>query len=155
CGAVSTRWSGGPGSGRVGARVWRTARASDLRSFPSSPTPARMPGMNDQEILHPSAALRETLPHPPPAGASFRPRLVTGSMAYVAGQVPMVDGSILHPGIVGDRVSAEEAARAARRCGLQALAALRAGLGGSFDRLERIVQVTVFVSAVPGFVDHP
>ena len=111
--------------------------------------------MNDQEILDRLAALGETLPDPPAAVASYLPCVVQGSMAYVAGQVAMVDGSILNPGIVGDRVSVDEAARAARRCALQAMSALRAGLGGSFDRLERIVQLTVFVSAVPGFVDHP
>jgi enamine deaminase RidA (YjgF/YER057c/UK114 family) len=114
-----------------------------------------MRGMNDQEILDRLEELGEPLPDPPAAVASYLPCVVQGSMAYVAGQVPMVDGSILNPGIVGDRVSVEEAARSARRCALQSLSALRAGLGGSFDRLERLVQVTVFVSAVPGFVDHP
>jgi len=111
--------------------------------------------MNDREILDRLSALGEELPDPPVAVASYLPCVVHGSMAYVAGQIPMVDGSMSNPGIVGDRVSVEEAGRAARRCALQALSALRAGLDGSFDRLERIVQVMVFVSAVPGFVEHP
>jgi enamine deaminase RidA (YjgF/YER057c/UK114 family) len=111
--------------------------------------------MNDQEILDRLSELGERLPDPPVAVASYLPCVVHGSMAYVAGQVPMEAGSMMHPGAVGDRVSVEEAARAGRRCALQALSALRDGLGGSFDRLERIVQVLVFVSSVPGFVDHP
>jgi enamine deaminase RidA (YjgF/YER057c/UK114 family) len=111
--------------------------------------------MNDQEILDRLSGLGERLPDPPAAVASYLPCVVHGSMAYVAGQIPTEDGTILHPGIVGDRVSVEDAAGAARRCALQALSALREGLGGSLDRLERIVQVIVFVSAVPGFVDHP
>jgi enamine deaminase RidA (YjgF/YER057c/UK114 family) len=111
--------------------------------------------MNDQEILDRLSGLGERLPDPPVAIASYVPCLVHGSMAYVAGQIPMVEGSILHPGIVGEGVSVEEAAFTARRCALQALSALRDGLGGSFERLERIVQVLVLVSAVPGFVDHP
>lgn len=111
--------------------------------------------MNDAEILDRLVGLGLELPDPPAAVASYLPCVVQGSMAYVAGQVPMVEGSIVNPGAVGDRVSLDEAADAARRAALQALAALRDGLGGSFDRLERIVKVMVFVAAVPGFVDHP
>lgn len=111
--------------------------------------------MNDAEILDRLVGLGLELPDPPAAVASYLPCVVQGSMAYVAGQVPMVEGSIVNPGAVGDRVSFDEAADAARRAALQALAALRDGLGGSFDRLERIVKVMVFVAAVPGFVDHP
>jgi enamine deaminase RidA (YjgF/YER057c/UK114 family) len=111
--------------------------------------------MNDAEILDRLVALGLELPDPPAAVASYLPCVVHGSMAYVAGQVPMVDGSIVNPGAVGDRVSLDEAVDAARRAALQALSALRDGLGGSFERLERIVKVMVFVAAVPGFVDHP
>jgi enamine deaminase RidA (YjgF/YER057c/UK114 family) len=111
--------------------------------------------MDDAEILDRVEALGLELPDPPAAVASYLPCVVHGSMAYVAGQVPMVEGSIVNPGAVGDRVSLDEAADAARRAALQALSALRDGLGGSFERLERIVKVMVFVAAVPGFVDHP
>ena len=111
--------------------------------------------MNDREILDRLSELGEQLPDPPAAVASYLPCVVQGSIAYVAGQIPTVDGAVMNPGIVGDRLSVDEAAQAARRCALQALSALRAGLGGSFERLERIVKVMVFVSAVPGFVDHP
>ena len=111
--------------------------------------------MNDQEILDRLTELGLELPDPPAAVASYLPCVVHGSMAYVAGQIAMVDGSIVSPGIVGDLVGLDEAVAAARRSALQALSALRAGLGGSFDRLERIVKVMVFVAAAPGFVDHP
>ena len=111
--------------------------------------------MNDREILDRLSELGERLPDPPAAVASYLPCVVQGSIAYVAGQIPTVDGAVMNPGIVGDRLSVDEAAQATRRCALQALSALRAGLGGSFERLERIVKVMVFVSAVPGFVDHP
>jgi len=81
--------------------------------------------------------------------------VVHGDLAVVSGQVPIVDGAVLHPGHLGDRVDAQEGAEAARRAALQALSALRHALGGSFARLERILQVTVFVAAEPDFVDHP
>jgi enamine deaminase RidA (YjgF/YER057c/UK114 family) len=114
-----------------------------------------MPGMNDQEILDRLSALGLALPAPPAAVGSYLPCVVHGTVAEVAGQVPMVDGSLLNPGVVGDRVSLDEAAACARQAALQALSALHDGLGGSFDRLERLVKVSVFVAAVPAFVDHP
>jgi enamine deaminase RidA (YjgF/YER057c/UK114 family) len=114
-----------------------------------------MPAMDDQEILDRVTALGLALPPPPAAVASYLPCVVHGSMAYVAGQIAMVDGAVVNPGTVGDRVDPEDAMAAARRAALQALSALREGLGGSFERLERIVKVMVFVAAAPAFVEHP
>src|SRR5438067_651739 len=54
----------------------------------------------------------------------------------------------------GDDVTVEQAHEAARRCALQALAALKAELG-TLDRLRRIVNLTVYVSSAPGFTDQP
>ena len=82
------------------------------------------------------------------------PCVVHDGMAFVAGQIPMESGSVMHPGHLGDRVSIDDGAAAARQAALQALSVLRDTLHG-FDRLERILQVTVLVAATPDFVDHP
>jgi enamine deaminase RidA (YjgF/YER057c/UK114 family) len=79
---------------------------------------------------------------------------VSGELAFVSGQVPIVDGEVLHPGHVGREVTLEQAREAARRCALQALAALKGALG-SLDRVRGIVQVSVFVASAPGFTDQP
>ncbi len=92
----------------------------------------------------------------PPASqpvASYLPVRVSGAMAFVSGQVPLVDGAMLNPGHVGAEVGLEQGQEAARRCALQALSALRAALG-SLDRVRRIVQVSVFVASSPGFTDQ-
>lgn len=111
--------------------------------------------MDDDAILERLRELGLELPPPTSAVASYEPCVIHGSLAMVAGQVPSVDGAVLHPGHLGDRVDVAEGAEAARRAALQALSVLRHALGGSFARLERILQVTVYVAAVPGFVDHP
>ena len=67
----------------------------------------------------------------------------------------MVDGQLLHPGKLGSQVSVEMGQEAAARAALQALSALRHHLGGSLDRLQRILQLTVFVAADAEFVEHP
>jgi len=100
------------------------------------------------------AELGLDLPEAPAAVASYVPVVVSGGLAFVAGQVPMVDGQVLHPGRVGEDVTVEEAAEAARWCAVQALAALDQALG-DVDRVRRVVQVGVFVASAPGFTDQP
>lgn len=94
------------------------------------------------------------LPPAPTPIASYVAVRTTGSVAYVSGQVPMVDGVLLHPGKLGDDVSVEQGQQAARRAGLQALAALGGALG-DVDRVRGIIKVSVFVASAPGFTDQP
>lgn len=94
------------------------------------------------------------LPEAPKALASYVPVAVAGGFAFVAGQVATEGGEPLHPGHVGAEVGPDEAREAARRCALQAIAALRAELG-DLDRVRRIAQVTVFVASAPGFTGQP
>lgn len=86
--------------------------------------------------------------------ASYVPVHVAGELAFVAGQVPLQDGRPMLVGRVGAEVSAEDAQGAARRCALQALAALREALG-SLDRVEAIVKLDVFVGSAEGFTEQP
>ena len=94
------------------------------------------------------------LPPPPQAVASYVPVRLSGTLAYVSGQIPMVDGEMLHPGRVGAEVSLGQAQEAAARCALQALSALKASVG-SLDRVVGVVQLSVFVASAPGFTDQP
>ena len=110
--------------------------------------------MNDAELLQRMADLGHELPPPPKPVASYVPVRIAGGVAYVAGQVPIVDGAVLSPGLLGGVVTVTEGQAAARRAALQSLSALRDALG-SFDRLLGILQVTVYIASVPGFGDHP
>lgn len=110
--------------------------------------------MDDAGVLQRIAELGLTLPSPPKAVAAYMPVKVAGTVAHVAGQVPMVDGRVMHPGHLGEHVRVEDAAEAAAQAALQALSALREALGG-FDRLRGIAQVTVYIAAAADFVDHP
>lgn len=93
----------------------------------------------------------------PPASApvaSYVPVRRTGNLAFVSGQLPLQDGVLLFPGKLGAEVALEQGQEGARRCALQALAALREALG-SLDAIRGIVQLSVFVASVPGFTDQP
>ena len=93
------------------------------------------------------------LPSPPQPVASYVPVKVVGALAFVAGQIPMSEGALTLTGSVGDGVTTEAAADAARRCAIQALAALEQALG-SLDRVGGIAKVDVFVASAPGFTDQ-
>ncbi|HVM12163.1 MAG TPA: RidA family protein [Actinomycetota bacterium] len=93
----------------------------------------------------------------PPAAApvaSYVPVTTAAGLAFVAGQVPLEGGTPIATGRVGEAVSVEEGNALARRCALQALAALRQELG-SLDRIRRIAKVTVWVASQVGFTAHP
>lgn len=107
--------------------------------------------------MGPEARLRDLGIDLPPAAApvaSYVPVSVAGDLAFVAGQVPLEDGKPMVAGRLGAELETEEGARWARRCGLQALAALRAELG-SLDRVARVVKVTVWVASTEAFTEQP
>jgi enamine deaminase RidA (YjgF/YER057c/UK114 family) len=99
------------------------------------------------------AELGMTLPPPPKPAGTYRSVVVDGGYAWVSGQIPSVDGQILHPGIVGRDVELPQAKAAAERAALQALSALTAELG-SLDRVRRIVRVAVYVASASDFTRH-
>jgi len=111
--------------------------------------------VDDAVVLMRLEELGLELPPTPEPVASYVPVTQAGSLAFVAGQVAMVDGQLLHPGKLGAQVSVEMGQQAAARAALQSLSALRHHLGGSLDRLDRILQLTVFVAADAEFIEHP
>jgi enamine deaminase RidA (YjgF/YER057c/UK114 family) len=86
--------------------------------------------------------------------AAYVPAVVTGNLVFTAGQLPFVDGKLEATGKVGAEVSAEDAARLARTCVLNALAAASSVIG-SLDRVTRIVKVVGFVASTPDFTGQP
>jgi enamine deaminase RidA (YjgF/YER057c/UK114 family) len=99
-------------------------------------------------------ALGLTLPSAAAPVANYVPFVRTGNQLYISGQLPMVDGALLSTGAVGAGVSAEAAQAAARACGLNLLAQVKAALG-SLDHVTRVVKLTGFVSSTPDFTGQP
>ena len=99
------------------------------------------------------AELGLSLPEPAAPVAAYIPVVITGGLAYVSGQVSIVDGHLLK-GRLGEDIGLEQGIAAARACGLMILAQLNAALG-SLDRVERVVKLGVFVNSAPTFTDQP
>jgi enamine deaminase RidA (YjgF/YER057c/UK114 family) len=99
-------------------------------------------------------ALGLTLPEVARPIGSYRPAVRLGDLVHTAGQLPLVDGRPVVTGKVGDTVTPEQAADAARTAALNAIAAV-ADLAGDIDRIDRIVKVVVYVAGVPEFTAQP
>lgn len=101
------------------------------------------------------AALGLTLPSPAAALANYVPTQRSGTTLYVSGQLPMLDGTLTSTGLVGLEVTPDDAYAAARQCGVNILAQVKAALGGDLGKLTRCVKLTGFVACAPGFGDQP
>ncbi|HEY7676139.1 MAG TPA: RidA family protein [Candidatus Methylomirabilis sp.] len=95
-----------------------------------------------------------TLPPVPAAVASYIPFVRVGDLLFLAGTTGEQDGKPPYAGRVGAEVTLEQAREAARRCGLNHLAMMKAALG-DLDRVERIVRLIGYVHSAPGFTDQP
>ncbi|WP_243063399.1 RidA family protein [Humibacter sp. RRB41] len=103
------------------------------------------------------AELGIELPDVVPPVAAYVPALVSGSLVFTAGQLPMVSGALPATGKVGDGhglVPADDAQQLARVATLNALAAVKSVLG-SLDRVTQVVKVTGFVASDPSFTGQP
>lgn len=110
-----------------------------------------MQGVMIEETL---SSLGITLPSPPASAGSYVPVVISGSLAFVAGQIPVEAGRVKFMGKVGKDLPVESGQQAARLCTINALAQLKAALG-SLDRVQRVVKVTGFVNCQPDFTDQP
>jgi enamine deaminase RidA (YjgF/YER057c/UK114 family) len=76
-------------------------------------------------------------------------------MVFISGQVTVGPKGLEYVGQVGKEISEADAKKAARLCGLNLIAQLKAACDGDLDRVVRCVKLTAFVNAVPGFGNHP
>jgi enamine deaminase RidA (YjgF/YER057c/UK114 family) len=99
------------------------------------------------------AALGITLPQPVAPIANYVPTVQTGNLLHISGQVSLDEtGGIL--GTVGVDIDLAQAQAAARLCGVNLIAQMKAALG-DLSRVKRIVKLGGFVQAGPDFFDIP
>ena len=100
------------------------------------------------------AAQGITLPQPVAPVANYVPFVRVGALVYISGQVSLDAGGGVR-GIVGEDVDMEAAKGAARLCGINLIAQMRAACDGDLDRVVRVVKLGGFVQAGPGFFEIP
>ncbi len=95
------------------------------------------------------ASLGISLPIPPEPAGSYLPVVVSGNLAFIAGQIPIEGNDVKFRGKVE---SIEIGQEAARLCAMNALAQLKSSLG-NLDRVKRFIKITGFVNCDPSFID--
>ncbi|WP_339747293.1 RidA family protein [uncultured Maricaulis sp.] len=95
-----------------------------------------------------------TLPEPVAPVANYVPFVRSGDQVYVSGQVSVGPNGLIK-GTLGLDMDVAAGQAAARLCGINLIAQLKAACGGDLARLKRVVKLGGFVAAVPGFTDIP
>ena len=100
------------------------------------------------------AELGVTLPDAPAPAANYVPWVLSGNQLFVSGQISANAHGFI-TGKLGDTMTAEDGAIAAKFCAISLLAQLKAGCGGDIDRLVRVVKLVGFVNSTANFGDQP
>ena len=101
------------------------------------------------------AAIGLMLPGAPAPAANYVPYAIAGGLVFISGQAPVRDGQYVATGRVGAEVTLEAAQAAARLCGLNFLAQVKAAAGGDWSRVARCVRICGYVSSAPDFFEQP
>ncbi|KPF52555.1 enamine deaminase RidA (YjgF/YER057c/UK114 family) [Novosphingobium capsulatum] len=99
------------------------------------------------------AELGLELPQAAAPVAAYVPTVLAGGLLHVSGQLPFIDGALV-TGRLGEDVSLEQGAAAAKACALMLLAQAKAALG-SLDRIEQVVKLGAFINSTGDFTDQP
>jgi enamine deaminase RidA (YjgF/YER057c/UK114 family) len=73
---------------------------------------------------------------------------------WTSGQLPLMDGKLLHSGSLGKDISIEQGAEAAARCFVNALATLHT-VGFSVENVSRVLKLTGYVQSDKAFYEQP
>jgi enamine deaminase RidA (YjgF/YER057c/UK114 family) len=99
-------------------------------------------------------ALDLVLPEAKAGIGSYVPYLHLDGQLFVSGQLPLKDGKIAAEGKLGADLDLSQGQEAARLCAINILAQAKAALR-DLDRIVQLLRLNGFVSAAPGFADHP
>ena len=93
------------------------------------------------------------LPQAPAPAAIYQPYMKSGQDLWVAGQIAMSDGALIHEGRVGIDINLEQAQACAFQCALNLLAQVKAA-SGSLEQIKRVIKLNVFVASDPCFTQQ-
>jgi enamine deaminase RidA (YjgF/YER057c/UK114 family) len=115
-----------------------------------------MPVDNHSRIAKPGLRLHElglVLPKPPTPLGAYVEASQAGSLLFLSGILPIVNGKLAMTGRLGGNLSVEQGREAARLAALNALAAAQAHVG-NLDRVTKLVKLCVLLLTTEDFVEH-
>ncbi len=110
-----------------------------------------MTGSIEQKLAAQGIALHE----PASPTANYVGFVRTGNLLAISGQICVdAQGKLIAKGKLGAGVGIEQGSAAARGCGINLLAQLKAALG-DLDKVVRVVRLGGFINSTPDFTDGP
>lgn len=100
------------------------------------------------------ADLSIILPEPVAPVANYVPFVIAGNLVFISGQVSIGPAGLIK-GTLGAGMDIAEGVEAAKACGVNLIAQLKAACGGDLDRVKRVVKLGAFVASTPEFTDQP
>lgn len=92
-----------------------------------------------------------SLPTPSQPAANYVTHVVSQHQLFIAGQIPLLDGKPAFIGRLGESISDEEGANAAKLATLGLLSQLSNVLGDDLSKLVRIIRLGVFIASAGDF----
>src|ERR1700687_2203266 len=87
--------------------------------------------------------------------ANYVPFVRSGNLLMISGQICFDgEGKLVAKGKLGGGVSLEDGQKAARACGINVLAQVKAALG-DLDKVRQVVRLGGFINSDPAFLDGP
>ncbi|SNY93917.1 Enamine deaminase RidA, house cleaning of reactive enamine intermediates, YjgF/YER057c/UK114 family [Cohaesibacter sp. ES.047] len=100
------------------------------------------------------AELGITLPEAAAPAANYVPFVKSGNQLFISGQIPMTADGIQFKGKLGDSMTAEEGAKAAKLCAINLIAQMKAATG-DLEKVARMVKLVGFVNSTGDFGEQP
>lgn len=101
------------------------------------------------------AELGLTLPEAAAPAANYVPYVQSGNLVFVSGQITLLNGELKYVGRLGQDFTTEDGYEAAKLCGLNLIAQVKAACGGDLGRVKRVVRLGGFVNCTAEFTDQP
>src|SRR5260221_4845654 len=118
---------------------------------PTKREEGEMGGAVDKKL----AELGIALPTPASPVANYIPFVRVGALLFVSGQICLdAGGKLVAKGKLGKGVSLEDGQKAARACGINLLAQVKAALR-ELGKVKQVIRLGGFINSDPAFLDGP
>jgi enamine deaminase RidA (YjgF/YER057c/UK114 family) len=114
-----------------------------------APRPAGEPAQAGSRLRE----LGVVLPTPPSPLGAYVEASQAGSLLFISGTLPLVNGKLAVSGRIGRDLTVSQGQEAARLAALTALAAAKEYIG-DLDKLKKLVKLTVLLTTTEDFTEH-
>jgi enamine deaminase RidA (YjgF/YER057c/UK114 family) len=95
------------------------------------------------------------IPNPNAPVANYVGFVKSGNQVFISGQLPIENGELKYVGAVPNKVSVDDAKKAAKICAINLIAQLKVACDGDLDRVKKCVKLGIFVNGEAEFGDQP